>query len=105
MASHSTNHAAGLVSGCLKWTAAQASVPVIGEIDHGGDSAVEFTNMLSGERFRLKVERVGRRDILGWFIAEHRRNPWMLPGVALTASAALGAVLPDLIELVGRLGR
>ncbi len=42
---------------------------------------------------------------MSWLAAEHRRNQWMLPGVAVTASAALGTILPDLIELAGRIAR
>lgn len=48
---------------------------------------------------------MARQKVLIWLLAEHRRNPWMLPGVALTASAALGTALPDLIALAGRIAR
>jgi len=37
-----------------------------------------------------------------FLVAEHRAHPWMLPGVALTASAALGTALPDLIAAIHR---
>lgn len=41
--------------------------------------------------------------LLSWLASEHRRNPWMAPGVALSAAAAFGSALPDLIALVGRI--
>jgi len=37
-----------------------------------------------------------------FLLDEHRRHPWMLPGVMLTGSAALGFALPDLFDLVAR---
>lgn len=40
-----------------------------------------------------------RARVNSWLRAEHRRNPWMLPGIALTGSAALGTHLSALIEL------
>ncbi len=47
-----------------------------------------------------KLQSVAQR-----LAVEHRRNPWMLPGIAVTASLALGTALPDLIELAGRIAR
>lgn len=35
--------------------------------------------------------------LLAFLRAEHARHPWMLPGVLITGSAALGSVGPQFI--------
>ena len=37
------------------------------------------------------------------FLAEeHRRHPWMVPGLLLTGSAALGSGLTDIVAFIAR---
>lgn len=42
-----------------------------------------------------------RARLAAYFRAEHARHPWMLPGVALTGSAALGTHLHWLLAWIG----
>lgn len=39
---------------------------------------------------------------LRFLAAEHRRCPWVLPGVLVTGSAAFGSALPDIIAAIAR---
>lgn len=34
--------------------------------------------------------------------AEFRRHPWMAPGLAITASAALGSAFTDIVAAIAR---
>ena len=36
-----------------------------------------------------------------WFAEQHRAHPWMLPGLAITASAAIGKGAVDLLSIMG----
>lgn len=37
--------------------------------------------------------------MIRFLVIEHRRNPWVIPGVMLTGSAALGSSLGDIVAL------
>jgi hypothetical protein len=38
--------------------------------------------------------------MIRFFLTEHRRNPWVLPGVLLTGSAALGSAIGDIAAAI-----
>lgn len=40
--------------------------------------------------------------MIAFLRAEHRRHPWMAPGVALTGSAAFGSALPGILNALSR---
>jgi hypothetical protein len=42
------------------------------------------------------------RFFLASFAAARREHPWMVPGVALTGSAALGSALPGILDVFHR---